>query len=165
MNRNRRFSDKHQAWKGGLAVLTLLLASLPALGQVYRCTDGETTVFSDRPCSDSAEIYHSPSRISVIEAAPDLSDISKRNQEFVDQRRTSLEERHRERQAERIQPRRPQQYANSDHRFGHFNVLPFFDRRRSGRHAKDDGVQPPMRGPVSEDSFTLSGRQLGSERR
>lgn len=75
------------------AALTILLAVVlanPATGQVYRCIEGETTVFSDIPCADDAELHRVQAGISVVAAADDLDAIAQRNRAFVDQRREKL---------------------------------------------------------------------------
>lgn len=75
------------------ATLTILLAMVlanPAMSQVYRCIEGETTVFSDIPCADDAELHRVQARISVVAAADDLDAIAQLNRAFVDQRREKL---------------------------------------------------------------------------
>lgn len=46
--------------------LALLIATLPAQGQVYRCAEGGRTVYSDKPCGDAAATQSVP----VVPRAP-----------------------------------------------------------------------------------------------
>lgn len=75
-----------------LALLFFLAASPAshAAAEVYRCNDGDTTVFSDVPCSDEAELHQLRSGISVVAAAGDLAEVAERNRAFVDQRQEDL---------------------------------------------------------------------------
>lgn len=95
-------SKKHMTRRPN-SILTLCLVGCvlagPVSAQVYRCTDGETTVFSDIPCSDDAELHDVRVGISVVSAAEDLDKVAERNKAFVDQRQEKLAER-RERAAE-----------------------------------------------------------------
>lgn len=53
----------------------LLLLAVPAMAQVYRCPQGKTTVFSDKPCDDKAEPYQAQRPVVIVphEKAPDLA--------------------------------------------------------------------------------------------
>lgn len=74
------------------ALALLLIAALghPAAADIYRCDQGDTTVFSDVPCSETAEVFESPAGISVIAAADDLDEAAERNKTFIEQRREKL---------------------------------------------------------------------------
>lgn len=52
-----------------------LLAVNPAMAEIYRCPQGKTTVFSDKPCDASAEAYEPKTPLIVVphEKAPDLA--------------------------------------------------------------------------------------------
>ena len=52
-----------------------VLAATPAMAQVYRCPQGNTTVFSDKPCDDKAEPYQAQRPVVVVphEKVPDLT--------------------------------------------------------------------------------------------
>ncbi|MCA1780006.1 MAG: hypothetical protein LC637_11670 [Xanthomonadaceae bacterium] len=63
-----------------------VLAASPVPAQIYRCVEGETTIFSDRPCSENVEIHQPAGRLSVIAVTSDLEAISARNRAFIDQR-------------------------------------------------------------------------------
>ena len=73
-----------------LAILLTVALANPAMGQVYRCVEGETTVFSDVPCAEDAELHQIHAGISVVAAADDLDAIAERNRAYVDQRREVL---------------------------------------------------------------------------
>jgi hypothetical protein len=64
--------------------LALLAAHAPA--QIYRCEIDDNIVFSDQPCAENSQEYHSTGRVSVIEPAADLDQVAKRNQAFLRQR-------------------------------------------------------------------------------
>lgn len=72
------------------ALLVTLFAGNPAEAQVYRCQDGGTTVFSDVPCSDNADLFEMRNGISVVAAADDLDEVAQRNKAFVDQRQEQV---------------------------------------------------------------------------
>jgi len=76
--------------KTTLSGLLTLLAGNPVEAQVYRCQDGDTTVFSDVPCSDNADLFEVRNGISVVAAAGDLDEVAQRNKAFVDQREEQL---------------------------------------------------------------------------
>ena len=48
---------------------------MPATAQVYRCPQGKTTVFSDKPCDNQSEPYQAQRPVIVVphEKAPDLA--------------------------------------------------------------------------------------------
>jgi len=62
----------------------------PAASQVYRCEEGDTTVFTDVPCAENAERLQMRSGISVVAAANDLDEVAERNKAFLDQRQEKL---------------------------------------------------------------------------
>ena len=91
----------------------LLISSTLVSADIYRCDDGDTTVFSDLPCAENAERYAVVNRISVIEVASDLDAIAERTRQIVAERqqrrenaRTArrLQEQERERLSARRQP-------------------------------------------------------------
>lgn len=53
----------------------LMLVATSAMAQVYRCPQGKTTVFSDKPCDDKGELYQAQRPVVVVphEKAPDLA--------------------------------------------------------------------------------------------
>jgi len=69
-----------QRWLLGLA---LLLTVVHAHGQVYRCETDDSIVFSDQPCAEDSQAYHSIGRVSVIEPAGDLDQVAERNQAYI----------------------------------------------------------------------------------
>lgn len=96
-----------------LAGVVLFTATLvnAAAAQVYRCEQGDTTVFSDIPCSESAELLDLRTGISVVAAADDLDEVARSNKAFIDQRQEKLAARRERaarlaRQAERNRQRR-----------------------------------------------------------
>lgn len=98
-------SKPHMTWRPttlDLAGVILLATTLgnPAAAQVYRCEEGGTTVFSDIPCSESAELLDLRTGISVVAAADDLDEVARRNKSFIEQRQEKLAAR-RERAAQR----------------------------------------------------------------
>jgi len=91
----------------GVAALSVLLAAMtPAGAEIYRCSDGETTVFSDLPCTGGAEIHLTEGRVSVVTAPDNLDDIAESNRAFLEQRREALAQ---QRQRAAQQRRREQQ--------------------------------------------------------
>jgi len=73
-----------------LACMSGLALMPPGLaGDVYRCQDGDSTVFSDRPCGADARRVNGAT-ISIIEPAGDLSQIAEENRRFIEQRRARL---------------------------------------------------------------------------
>lgn len=96
-----------------LAPLVLLTVGLgnPAAAEVYRCEEGDTTVFSDVPCSENAELFEIQTGISVVAAADDLDEVARLNKAFIDQRQEKLAEKRQRaaqyaQQAERDRQRR-----------------------------------------------------------
>lgn len=81
------------------AAATCLVAA-SATGQIYRCSEGDTTVFSDIPCSESAELHDPGGGISVVAAPEGLDEISAGNRLFLERRQEQLAQR-RERAAQR----------------------------------------------------------------
>jgi hypothetical protein len=61
--------------------------------EIYRCEGADSIVFSDVPCSQSAEIHQPRNGISVVNAADDLASVSERNRTFIDERRMRIAER------------------------------------------------------------------------
>ncbi|MFN2334958.1 MAG: hypothetical protein ABR550_11095 [Wenzhouxiangellaceae bacterium] len=146
-----------------------VLAASPVPAQIYRCVEGETTIFSDRPCSENVEIHQPAGRLSVIAVTSDLEAISARNRAFIDQRLNriaSARERAVERRESRPPRRGPVTYPVVNRGFGIIGAthprsrLNFRDRSKRDQ----EPLRKPRRAPVSEDSWTLSGRQLGSRR-
>lgn len=94
-----------------LAVAALAsLAAVPAAAEIYRCNNGETTVFSDTLCAGNPQVYRPRANISVIGKAEGLDEIAASNRAFVEQRQEALAQQ-RERAAEhrreaRLQERR-----------------------------------------------------------
>ncbi|MDT8448599.1 MAG: DUF4124 domain-containing protein [Wenzhouxiangellaceae bacterium] len=142
-----------------LALLALLVATMPAAAQIYRCTDGETMVFSDVPCSDTAEVHELSARLSVVTASRDIESIARRNREFVEQRLERIDRRQ-----ERIAGRRAAElralarddfddvryrnvvgHANSffPARFGHGRFgRKHSEKGRFGRVREEPGIEP-----------------------
>lgn len=121
-----------------LAGVALLGAALlnTAGAQVYRCEEGDTTVFSDMPCSESAELLEMPTGISVVAAADDLDEVARSNKAFIDQRQEKLAARRERarlaRQAERDRQRRaPGEEIRYRTIIGPFGDSRFGDARRS----------------------------------
>lgn len=75
---------------GLLVVLLAAVPGNPATAQVYRCEESDTTVFSDVPCSDDAELLEIRTGISVVAAADDLEEVTRQNKAFIDQRQEKL---------------------------------------------------------------------------
>ncbi len=65
----------------GLAVLPMLAAG--ADGDIYRCEDGETTVFSDVPCDEAAEVHQLQRSLSVIASPKSLARIQQANAAYL----------------------------------------------------------------------------------
>lgn len=121
------------------ASLLLLAGTGPAGAEIYRCTNGETTVFSDVPCSESAEVHHPATRISVVDAADGLDEIARQNRSYIDQRQARLE-RQREQAAER---RREQRVARQ-------RRAAVAEARRTRTVVGHLGRPPFTRGPVDQ---------------
>ena len=68
----------------------LAVVAVPASAEIYRCSDGETIVFSDVPCSASAKVHDTGQRVSVVNSADDLDEIAASNKAFLDRRREAL---------------------------------------------------------------------------
>ncbi|MEM1082194.1 MAG: hypothetical protein AAGH65_11490 [Pseudomonadota bacterium] len=68
--------------------------------EIYRCADGDTTVFSDQPCGDDAQLHQSEQRISVVDAADNFDQIIEQNEAYLEQRRNDRQQQ-REQAAER----------------------------------------------------------------
>lgn len=91
----------------GWALLACLMAT-PAAAQIYRCTEGETTVFSDIPCSESAQL-HVTGGLSVIGAAENLDEIMAGNKAFIEQRQQQLAQQRERAAQQRSAARQSQQ--------------------------------------------------------
>jgi hypothetical protein len=152
----------------------LLTAALgnPATAQVYRCQEGDTTVFSDIPCSENAELLEVLTGISVVAAADDLDDVAQRNKAFIDQRQEKLAAR-RERAAEfrqRTERDRQRRAAAEEIRYRTI-VGSASDRGRgSGRHSPTDRrTEAQRRRAAAEDGperrRTLLSRSGGNQPR
>lgn len=76
------------------------LVAASASAQIYRCTEADTTVFSDIPCSESAELHEPGGGISVVAAPERLDEIVAGNKLFLEQRQEQLAQQH-ERAAQR----------------------------------------------------------------
>jgi len=156
-----------------IAALALGTVQQPAVGEIYRCDDGGTPVFSDRPCADDARLHRGAGNLSVVAPAAGLEDIAERNREFVDQRRQRLEER-RQAAAERSRqaPRRP---ALADHprTYPVRHFLPVTDTRDNARRDARDRARDarararrntPAAAPTRDRSTLLSRSGGGGER-
>lgn len=144
-----------------LAGVALLGATLlnTAAAQVYRCEEGDTTVFSDLPCSESAELLAMPTGISVVAAADDLDEVARSNRAFIDQRQEKLAARReraasRARQAELDRQRRAPaeeiRYRTivgpvADSRFGNARRSPTDPRIEAQRRRAPDRDEPERR--------------------
>lgn len=142
-----------------LALLALLIGAMPAGAQIYRCSEGETVVFSDVPCSDTAEVHQPSARLSVVAASRDIESIARRNREFVEQRLERIDRRQ-QRSAERraaelralarddfddVRYRNVVGHANSffPARFGHGRFgRQHSDKGRFGRNREEPGIAP-----------------------
>jgi len=100
VNRHAPFSRRAFAQALALALAGAGLFAAPVAAQIYRCSDGATTIFSDRPCSADAELHEAETNISVITKAEGLDEIVASNQAFLEQRREAIEKVH-ERAAQR----------------------------------------------------------------
>lgn len=71
---------------GTLALLVLTTAPITSMAAptIYRCEQGGTTVFSDRPCDDDAEPHSLSQSISVVAAPSDLDAIAERNAAYLE---------------------------------------------------------------------------------
>lgn len=84
--------------------------------EIYRCDGGDSTVFSDVPCSDSAEIHQPRNGISVVRAADGLESVSEQNREFIAARRQQIAERRARTERIREQAAREQRAAAATRR-------------------------------------------------
>lgn len=137
------------------AILFWVLAA-PASAEIYRCMDGDTTVFSDVPCSQGAEVHRSEGRISVVNPADNLDQIAASNKTFLEQRRQALTQQReyaaeQQREAQQRQRRREaleqaQRYRTVVGHLGHsaFGVRPI-DPRTDSRRQRPDGSEEPTR--------------------
>jgi len=152
------------------AVLAGVLAA-PASAEIYRCSDGEITVFSDVPCSQAAEVHVSDRRVSVVHAADDLDEIAESNKAFVEQRQEALaqqRERAKRRQREMQQRQRTRQSIEQAQRYrtvvGHLGNsrlgnprIPRVDSRTQRQQRSDSSDEPSTR-------RTLLSRSGGNQR-
>lgn len=77
-------------------LLTLLILASPLAGaEVYRCEQGETTVYTDHPCDEAAVPLKLAGSLSVVPTAPGHAEIVTRNREYVDARRAEIAENRR----------------------------------------------------------------------
>lgn len=58
-----------------LGAAVLFLTTMAVQAEIYRCPQGKTTVFSDKPCDEKAEPYQAQTPLIVVphEKAPDLA--------------------------------------------------------------------------------------------
>lgn len=137
------------------AILCWLLAA-PASAEIYRCVDGDTTVFSDVPCSEGAEVHRSEDRISVVNPADNLDQVAASNKTFLEQRRQALAQQReyaaeQQRKAQQRQRRREALEQASRYRtvigqLGHsaFGVRPI-DPRTDSRRQRPESPEEPTR--------------------
>lgn len=157
-----------------LALLVFLAVSpaSQAATDVYRCNDDGTTVFSDVPCAENAELHRLSSGISVVAASGDLPQVAERNRAFLDKRQEELAAR-RARAAEAAQQarRRSQQRAAAEETRYRTIIGPVADfRSNSGRTSPTDPriEAQRQRAPAQEElerRRTLLSRSGGNQPR
>lgn len=88
------------------ALLLPLLAAAPASAQVYRCQQGDTTVFSDKPCAPGARTVEVPPAI-VIPSGPrvDLIEEGRKREQRESQASSAQRKAEEEWQAQHAQSR------------------------------------------------------------
>ena len=153
------------------AVLVGVLAA-PASAEIYRCSDGDITVFSDVPCSQNAEVHISDKRVSVVHAAEDLDEIAESNKAFVEQRQAALaQQRERlarqqremqQRQRRRESLEQAQRYRTvvghlGNSRLGNARIPPVDSRTRAQQQQSDNSDELSRR-------RTLLSRSGGNQR-
>ena len=144
---------------------TAIFLAGQASAQIYRCEDGDSVVFSDRPCSDGVDQYHSTGSVSVVEPAEDLSHVGERNRDFIRDRRERQAARQRAtaertREAFTQRPSEVQEvtrvlYVPESHYPGH--------RERTRRETRDQPSQSPARS-VDRPFSALRGPFPGTRR-
>lgn len=155
-----------------ISSLLIGMTAVPAGAEIYRCAEGETTVFSDLPCAAGAAKYDTEKRISVISAVDDLDEIAAENKAFLEQRKKSLarqreaaaeQRRAAERQRRRLEAiEQAQRYRtvvgrHGNSHFGNFRNTPADPRRQNNRRRAE-----PEDGPARRR--TLLSRSGGNQR-
>jgi hypothetical protein len=150
----------------------LLLLSLPAAAEIYRCEVEGVVVFTDRPCHADAQPYRAKPGLSVVSAPDNLAEVAEQNRAWLaaeqqrqDQQRAARAARAASSAAARKPATTPRGPAQGS---GHpVFALPYFapplppqaDRRL---HAQRQG---PAREEAADARFSaLGGRQPGSRR-
>lgn len=157
-----------------IAVSLVLLACTLAgttSARVYRCTEGEITVFSDIPCSDDAKLHEVRVGISVVVAAEGLDQAAERNKAFVEQRQEQLAaQRVRAAQARQAERSRQRRSAAEENRYRTI-ISPVADSRsgREQRSQNDPRTEAlRQRTPAADESArrrTLLSRSGGNQAR
>lgn len=76
-----------------LSLIPVLLLPVVANAQIYRCAEGEVTVYSDQPCNEQSMPFELAGNLSVIAGADDYADTLRRNREYVDARQSDIAQR------------------------------------------------------------------------
>lgn len=129
---------------------TAALFAGQASAQIYRCESADSVIFSDRPCAEGANEYHSTGSVSVVEPAEDLRDIGERNREFIRDRRERQAAR---RRAMTEQPREPLSLRPTEaQEVTRILYVPESHRpERRERIRRESGEQPPQSAPQSDE--------------
>lgn len=136
------------------AAATCMVAA-SATAQIYRCTEGETTVFSDIPCSESAELHESAGGISVVKAPEGLDEIAAGNRIFLEQRQEQLAQ-----QRERAEQRRLQAQQEARRSEAAAEALRY---RTVIGHLGDPRFAPHRRSQLDPRTRAQRDRQTGDE--
>lgn len=131
----------------GILLPGLLLATGPASAlDVYRCTDGEITVYADKPCDGDGVPLDINDKLSVIPAPEDLEQTAENNRRWMEQHRAAIAQRRADRaSSQEVPPRQEPQtwYAPATPIIGPV----FYDRgpghRGRGRHQDRGEAAPP----------------------
>ncbi|MBY6205561.1 hypothetical protein [Halomonas denitrificans] len=95
-----------------VGLMALPLVAGGAGDPIYRCKDGDTTVFSDRPCDEAAEVHRPRASLSVIASPESLEQVKQANAAYLEsvqaeraaRRAASAEQARREARAARYVP-------------------------------------------------------------
>lgn len=81
-----------------ITIATVVLLSLPAAAQIYRCEVDNVAVFSDQPCGPDSAVYEDGEGISFVTPDESLPELAAAARQFVEKRREKLARRKAERQ-------------------------------------------------------------------
>lgn len=161
----------------GVVVVPLLaIAGAVAAEDIYRCEDGETIVFSDRPCDDAAELHRPRRLLSVVTSPESLARIQQANAAYLESRATELARRRAARAERARSEAQAARYAPSVVRT--VPVAPAFPayphaRSNSGSNAGSNRLEARRDAPErrlrratdeSRPPLAAGGRQLGARR-